>query len=263
MKYSFFSALCAATLVFALPLGVYADTSTTVAPIPTTTTTSSCDITISDFTALQVIQQNKSLSYANELQQELSVRKRILTKTIQCAQNDALQLQIELNNTTIDPGLESIKVQLSDNLNSAVSYYNLQTQNVSWAGISGTKSIAGNILSWRENNYAPLAENVTNFIAWANNQSLFSAAETRLSQINNLITSPLFSENISIQRDYQEAVVSLKAAEDQNGDAKNAFAQSLSPQQTLSYIQQSLSLLSNTYQHFFNISSLIQSLIPN
>lgn len=262
MKYSFFPAVGAVALFFFFPWITRAD-STPLAATSPAAPTSSCDITASDLAVIQAIQNDPTLSYAEEMRQELAARKNILTKTIQCAQNNTLQLQIELNNTSIDPSIENIKVQFSDNLNNAVSYYNLQIQNVSGAGISGTKSIARSMLSWQDNTYAPLAENIINFITWAGNQSLFVAADQRLAQINNLIASPLFSENMDIQKDYQEAAVSLKAAEDQNSDAETAFAQSLPPEQTLLSVRQSLSLLSDTYQHFFDISNIIQSLIPH
>ena len=57
-------------------------------------------------------------------------------------------------------------------------------------------------LLWRENNYVPLAENVSDFITWSKNQTLFTAAESRLAQIKNLASSPLFSESTDVQKDF-------------------------------------------------------------
>ena len=246
-----------------LPHASRADSLATETSSPETIN-NSCDITAGDIAIIQNIQSDPSLNSIDKIKQELAARKDLLIKTIQCAQNNALQLQEQLNNNTmIDPGLLSIKNQLSDGLSGAVSYYNIQIQNVSNSGILGTKLIARNILAWRENNYVPLADNVVNFIAWSNNQTLFTTASDRMTQIGGLVGSPLFSENTDLQKDYQEAVVSLNAAEAQNSNAKNAFSQSLPSDQTLSYIQQSLALLSETYQHFFDISTIIQSLIPH
>ena len=251
-----------AVLFVFLPYASHADSPANGTSSPETID-HSCDITTSDIAVIQSIQNNPSLSGVDKIKQELAARKNLLIKTIQCAQNNALQLQEELNNTSIDPGLLSIKNQLSDGLSGVVSYYNIQIQNVSNSGILGTKLIARDILTWRGNNYTPLADNVVNFIAWSNNQALFTAASNRMTQIGGLVSSPLFSENTDLQKDYQEAVVSLSAAENQNNNAKNAFSQSLPSNQTLAYIQQSLTLLSETYQHFFDISTIIQSLIPH
>jgi hypothetical protein len=77
------------------------------------------------------------------------------------------------------------------------------------------------------------------------------------------VNSPIFSQSPDVPNDYEQAAVSLKTAEDQNTDAENAFARSLPPDQTLLFIKQSLDSLSSTYQQFFDISSLIQSLLPH
>ncbi len=242
---------------------VHADATTTKTQASPKTDGNACGITQDDLAAIKAIQNNISLSYGDELQQELAARKNLLSKTISCAEVDAKGMKADLDNETVDPNLESLKNQWSDRLSSAISYYDLQLQRVNEAGISGTESIAKETLAWRANNYAPLAENVLNFIMWSENQTLFATAKNRLVQVNNLIISPLFSETPDVQNDYEEAAVSLKAAEDQNVSAKNAFAQSLSPNETLLFIKQSLDSLSSTYQHFFDISNLIQSLLPH
>ncbi len=244
---------------------VFADATSTNPPFvpPVTGTDPFCGITSNDLAAIKAVQNDPSLTYGAEMQQELALRKSLLTRTIQCAEASAQQLQTDLSGTSVDPGLENIKSQLLNDLTGATTYYSLQLQKVNVSGISGTKIIAQEVLAWRENNYVPLSENVVNFIAWSDNQRLFTTAQDRLAQINNLIASPLFSENTDIQKDYQEAVVSLRAANDQNGYAKNAFAESLPPGQTLTFIKNSLGLLSSTYQHFFDISNLIQSLLPH
>jgi type 1 fimbria pilin len=261
MKKTLFGAVMAAISMLILSRTARADSLATSTSSPNVVD-NLCSVTAADIAVIQNIQGNSALDYNSEIKQELAARKALLIKTIQCAQNNALQLQEQLNGTTIDPSLISIKNQLSDNLSGAVSYYNIQIQNTSNSGIMGTKLIARDILTWRNNNYVPLAENVVNFIAWSDNQALFSAASTRLNEINALISSPLFSENKDLQVDYEEAAASLNAAEGQNSNAKNSFAQSLSPDQTLLYVKQSLTLLSETYQHFFDISTIIQSLIP-
>lgn len=263
MKKTFFVLFALGFAVFFRISSVHADATTTDAQAPSGIGDSTCGITEADLATIQTIENNSSLSYLDELQQELAARKNLLSKTIQCAEADAEQAKTDLDGTSVDPSLESLKNQWSDRLGEAVSYYDLELQKVNGSGISGTESIAKEVLAWRQNNYAPLAENVINFITWSGNQTLFTTAEGRLAQVSNLITSPLFSESPDAQSDYEAAAVSLKAAEDQNVSAKNAFAQSLSPDQTLLFIQQSLDSLSSTYQHFFDISTLIQALLPH
>lgn len=230
---------------------------------PYFTDDSACGITTNDLTAIQTIQTNASLSYIGEIQQELAVRRNLLSETIQCATTAAEQTKTALDNTAVDPSLENLKTQWSDRLGSAISYYNLQLQKVNEVGISGTETIAKEVLAWRKNNYTPLAENVLSFTTWSNNQTLFTTAANRLAQVDNLVASPLFSESPDVQNDYEEAADSLNTAENQNTAAENALMQSLSPDQSLLFIKQSLDSLSSTYQYFFNISSLVQSLLPH
>lgn len=236
---------------------------TTTPTTPSSGDDSACGVTSGDLAVIKAIQNNPSLSYLSELQQELAARRNLLSKTILCAEAGAKQAKKDLNNAALDPSLESLRGQWSDRLDSAVSYYDLQLQKVNEVGINGTESIAKEVLAWRGTNYAPLAENVSNFVLWSGNQALFTMAASRLSQIGNLAGSPLFSESLAVQSDYEQAAVSLKTAEDQNASAKNAFSQSLSPDQTFFFIKQSLDSLSSTYQQFFDISNLIQSLLPH
>ncbi len=240
----------------------HADTATDAPSPPPTVSSLACGVTSDDLASIQTIQNNSSLSYLEELQQELSARKQLLTKIILCAEAETEGQRTALVNATSSSNLQDLKNQWLDKLDEATTYYNLQLGKIAGSGISGTESIAEEVFAWRQNNYAALAENVSNFIIWSENQTLFTAAENRLAQIKNLVDSPLFSENLDVQNDYEEASVSLVAAESENASAQNAFAQSLPPDQPLSFIEQSLGSLSNTYQHFFDVSNLIQSLLP-
>lgn len=262
MKKTFFAIFVAVLTIFIWAPNVHADGTTTTAT-QIDGGNNACGVTEGDLAAIKTIQNNALLAYLDELKQELVARRVLLLKTIQCAEVDAKQAKENLDNAAVDPGLENLKKQLSDRLGGAISYYDLQSQKVNEVGIGGTESIAKEILAWRQNNYAPLSGNVLTFIMWSTNQTLFATAESRLAQINNLVGSPLFSESTDVQNDYEEAAASLKTAEDQNAAAKTAFAQSLSPDHSLLFIKQSLDSLSSTYQHFFDISNLIQSLLPH
>jgi hypothetical protein len=222
-----------------------------------------CGLTVSNFNKIQAIQNDPTLSYSDELKAELSLRKQLLTTTIACAKDDAQTLQTTLSNLKIDSSFQNLRLQLSENLASTVNYYDLELSKVPDAGVRGTQTISKDVLAWRESNYAPLAENVSNFILWSQNQGLFSTADNRLTQVGKLAQSVPFSNNTDLQNDLQAATASLKAAEEANSLAKDALAHLTYPDPSLNYIQQSLAALSDTYQHFFDIASLVQTLLPH
>lgn len=247
--------IIAGTLI-ALPFFASAASASLAAPDP-------CALTAADFNQIQAVQNDPTLSYADELKAELALRKQLLTATIACAVNDAQALQTTLAGLKIDPSFQNMDLQLSENLASTVNYYNLEAGKVPDAGIKGTETIAKDVLAWRESNYAPLAANVSNFILWSQNQALFTAADNRLAQVTALAQSVPFSGNTDLQSDLQAASASLKAAEDANASAKDALEHLTYPDPSLGYIQQSLAALSDTYQHFFDIASLVQTLLPH
>jgi len=238
----------------------HADTATST--VSTGTSDVSCGLTATDFEAISKIQNDPTLGYLDEVKAELVARKSLLSKTILCAKASATEQKTALENAPVTDNFQNLKTQWLGKLDDATAYYDLELDKTNNAGINGTQTIARDVLAWRENNYATLAANISNFVLWSQNQNLFTTADARLAQVQNLLSSPLFAENGDLQSDLQQAAVSLKTAEDQNTAAKNALGQSLPPDQSASLIQQSLSSLSETYQHFFDISTLVQSLLP-
>jgi hypothetical protein len=224
---------------------------------------SACTPDSASFAKIEAIQNDPALGYLDEIKAELAVRKQLLTETIICAENEAKVLKTNLMAIAPSQDLTATQSELSGQLDEATSYYGIELQKADTAGLSGTEAIARDVLSWREGNYAPLAESVSNFILWSDNQAVFETAQNRLEQVQSLVGSVPFSENAELQGDFQEAVVSLQSAEDENTEAGQAFAQSAPPDQTLALIQGSLNDLATTYQHFFDISNLAQTLLPH
>jgi DNA/RNA-binding domain of Phe-tRNA-synthetase-like protein len=70
------------------------------------------------------------------------------------------------------------------------------------------------------------------------------------------------SANPDLQNAFNAAYASLQTAKTENTGAKNALAQSLSPDQSLALIKQSLDSLSETYQGFFAVSKAINAILP-
>jgi len=223
--------------------------------------TTDCTVTKAQIAQIAAIQNDPTLTPAQELAQELALRKELVSQTITCAEGQVSELQTALENaSTTDAMGQSVQLQLLGNLNDASNFYNLQLQKLSDSGIAGTESVAANVLSWRKDTLAPLSETVNNFILWSSNQSLFATAETRLDQTQRAVSFlESANQDADLQTAFDQANASLGDAESENIAARNALAQRLGPDQSLALIKQSLDSLSDTYQDFFNVSTLIKN----
>ncbi len=216
----------------------------------------SCVITPADLDAVTAAE-------AQGLVAELTARKALLTKTITCAKADVQTLEDDLNGLSTSDNAKTLQSQLSGKLGDAMNYYDLELEKVNGSGVAGTQAIAKEMLAWRASNYDPLAGQVANFILWSENQDLFSAAESRLQGIGNLVS--LFTQaapNNDLQSDFANAQALIQTASDENRAAEDALLRSLPPDQSLATIQQSLQSLSDAYQKFFDISTIVQALLP-
>jgi hypothetical protein len=119
------------------------------------------------------------------------------------------------------------------------------------------------VFAWRGNNYNFLAAQVANFTLWVKSQNLFETALARLRSVESIVS---FLEQAGAQNelrsDLASAQVLVQDARNENDSVRNAFLQSLPPDQTLALIQQSLQSLSDAYQKFFDISTVVQTLLP-
>ena len=225
-------------------------------PVNTARAAENCIFASSDLDAV-------TAAAAQGLMAELFARKALLARTITCAKAETQSLQDNLNGLSVNDDEKAIRSQLSDRLNDAMNYYNLELEKVGGAGITGTQIIAKEVFAWRGNNYAPLAAQVANFTLWVKNQNLFETALARLRSIESIVS---FLERAAPDNDLQSDLASAQAlvqtARDENGAVKNAFLQSLPPGETLTLIQQSLKSLSDAYQKFFDISTIVQALLP-
>lgn len=194
---------------------------------------------------------------------ELTARKALLTKTITCAKDDAQTLQDDLNSLHVNDNAKTLQSQLSGKLGDAMNYYDIELGKVNDAGIAGTQAIAKEVLAWRASHYDLLAGQVANFILWSKNQDLFSAAENRLRGVENLVAFlEQAAPNNDLASDLASAQALVQTASDENQAAENALLRSLPPDQSLAAIQQSLQSLSAAYQKFFDISTIVQMLLP-
>jgi hypothetical protein len=223
----------------------------------------SCGITTEDVAQIAAIQNDPSLSYSDEIKQELAIRKQLVGKTIDCAQQEVQALQANLASTSVESNAQPLQFQLSGDLNDSSNFYNLESTKLNGVGISGSEGIAQEVLAWHDNTFIPLGENVNNFILWAQNQNLFDTAQTRMTQTQSAVSFlESVSPNAALQTAFDGAQSSFSDAENKNAAAKTALAQGLSPNQSLTLIKQSLGSLSDTYQGFFDVSTIISGILP-
>jgi hypothetical protein len=247
------------------PIVVIATAAATTSPVVAPVIPSdNCGLTNADVAKIAVIQNNATLSWSQEVTQELTVRKQLITKTVVCAQADVKALQKALAAAPANSdAAASIQSQLQSKLNDAANFYTIELGKLNGAGIAGSESIAREIFAWRAGTYAPLSGQVNNFIVWSGNQNLFSTAQTRMNQTQQAVS---FFENASansnLQNAFNAAYSSFQNAKDDNIAAQTALAQSLPPDQSLALIKQSLDALSDTYQKFFAVSDIIKTLLP-
>ncbi len=215
-----------------------------------------CIITPPDLDAVAAAAQNGLLA-------ELAARRALLTRTVNCAKDDAQALQSNLNAAlSIGGDAKTIQVQLSGRLDDALTYYDLELGKVQGAGIAGTQAIAKEILDSRASNYGPLTGQVKNFTLWAENQELFTAANDRLGGVTNIVSFfEQAGQNNELQSNLAAAQSLMQIAKNENDAAKNALLQSLSPDQSLLFIQQSLQSLARAYQKFSDIAAVVQTLL--
>lgn len=222
-----------------------------------------CAISSADIAGIKVIQNDPTLSASAEVQAELTARKQLVAKVIDCGKNEAQSLSSALGTAPGATGAQSIKDQLSGKLNDANNFYDIESGKLLDAGIAGTQSIAKEILAWRQGTYAPLSGEVGNFIIWAQNQVLFNTAQSRMNQTERAVS---FIESASggadIQSAFNDAKGAFNGALNQNAAAQTALAQFLPPDQTLALIKGSLKSLSDTYQKLFDVSTLIAKVLP-
>lgn len=242
------------------PVALAAVATTTVA---TTTPAATCGVTAAQINQIGIIQNDPLLTYTQEIQQELALRKQLVAETIGCAEKDVKTLHADLESATTTTDSQGLQSQLLGDLNQASSFYTLELAKLNGVGVSGSEAIAQEVLDWRQNTFIPLSENVNNFILWSRNQNLFTTAQTRIDQTQSAVSFlEVASPNAPLQSAFDAAASSFSQAQSQNAEAKNALAQGLSPDQSLMLIKQSLASLSTTYQDFSTISTLIKGILP-
>lgn len=261
-----FSRIIAGGAVFSLAVAAAAGAAFLRAPVAHAQDDAAdeCGITAGDIAQITAIQNDPSLTSAEEVTQELALRKTLVGETITCAEQEEQAFATTLQDASSVPAAaQPLQAQLLSDLGSAANFYSLEQAKLSDSGIAGTEEVAKETLSWRESTFLPLSENVNNFILWAQNQDLFDTAEVRMAATQRAVSFlESASPNAALQSALDGAQSSFSDAESENAAAQAALAQDLSPDQSLALIKQSLDSLSTTYQGFFTISGIINTILP-
>jgi hypothetical protein len=229
-----------------------------------TSATTNCAISIADFDALAAIQNNPNLSATDELTQELAFRKKLLTRTLTCAKQDAKTLKGKVDTIMTTGSATTIQSVFDTKIGDALKFYDLQSGLVNDAGIRGTQLIAQNISAWRMANYAPLEGQMKNFILWSSSQNLFNTAEDRLTKTQRVVSLiETATPNPDLQAQLDMVRSSLADTKSKNQDAFNALQQFLPADQSFALIADSLQSLANTYQKFADLNAMIQKVLPS
>jgi hypothetical protein len=264
----------AATATSSDPQGQSGATSSVAVTTPATATTTgasasvplvdTCGISKDDIAAIAAIQRDPSLSASEEIVQELALRKKLVATVITCAQGEVVTLRTAIDGAP-DTGSagKAIRTMLDGRLDDASNFYSLELGKLNNAGIAGTKAVAADVLSWRQGTFTPLVGQANNYVLWAGNQSLFMTAATRMAETQQAVSFlENASANSSLSNAFNAAYASFETAQSDNAAAQAALQQSLPPNETLTFIKQSLDALQSTYKQFFTLSTIIQALLP-
>ena len=222
-----------------------------------------CTISVADVARIATIQNDPTLSYSEEIQQELIARKQLVSETIACAQQDVQTLQATVSSTPVTANSQALQSQFLGKLNDATNYYNIELTKLNASGIAGTQAIAKEILDWRKSSFVPLVAQANNFILWSKDQALFDTAQTRMDQTSRAVTFlESASPNSDLQNAFNASLASFNSAQSDNAAAEASLSQFSLADQSLSLIKQSLDSLAATYQGFSKISDLIKKILP-
>jgi hypothetical protein len=217
-----------------------------------------CNLSQDKFDELKAVENNASLNYLDEIREELSIRKQLLGETVDCAIEEADNLKINLNNTSVnDPMMQNLKKRFMDQIDSAENYFTLQKSKIGDLGLQGSKDFAKNFSDWRDGNYKPSAENAGNLIIWAGNQNLIQSARTRINQISNAVTLLKIVDNDEIQNLWNDAQTNFSDALKENQAAANSLLVFAQPEEPSAHIKSSLNSLSLTYKNFLDLVGTI------
>ncbi len=214
----------------------------------------SCDFRegLKELSGIQTLSQPEN--GPEKIKNELSIRKKLIGQTIDCAINETLSIQSGLKTVETNyPGLNDIKNRLISKLDEIIGYYQTQKNLVNDLGIEGSKIFSANLKSWRSSNFVPMAEFGENFIIFSKNQDILQTAQNRADQITLTFKTLGLTDNKKISSILNDAIKNIRLANDDNSQAQDIFKRMSWPNNASDLIISSLQHLKDAYQNFFDI----------
>ena len=206
---------------------------------------------------LEMILNNPNLDYLEKMKMELTLRKKILIKVVECAISEAEALKAKLNEINIkDAEVAGIKIKLGDEIDQIIFLYKNRVRNIPELGIYGSKSLAEELSTWRATNYADSVSRTANLISWNNSQGAIDLVEKRLDSIKRAFID-LKLDDLKLEKIMQTAENNLKKAKDLNELARRAIVNSYKIDQQMMMIKDSLEAIAKVYKNFFEISDIL------
>jgi hypothetical protein len=214
---------------------------------------------------LQIQTLKEKESSSSETPEILALRKTILKKILTCAIDEASLVAEQIKTFHFEDNSAGAVTQhrIVEELGRAAEFYSFQINRVDDLGLYGTRQFARTVIEWRTSNYAPLVANAGNFVLWTKNQSLFTAAQKRFDQIKSTVSTLKLVDNEEIPAAFSRSESLFSQAKSADSVVAYDFKTNLSPDVTLADIRKSLSLLSQTYASFFEVSDLVLKILPH
>ncbi|MBI4085383.1 MAG: hypothetical protein HY432_02690 [Candidatus Liptonbacteria bacterium] len=199
---------------------------------------------------------------AENIKNELSIRKELLNQALDCSISDALSLQSEVKSTQVGySDLKNYQARLVSKIDEIIGYYHNQKEVVKDLGIEGSKIFSANLRTWRDSNYAPIEELGKNFPIFARNQDFLQTAQNRLYQISLTLRALELDGDQEIGNLVNQARRQIYSANEDNGYAADIYKRLSWPNNVSGLVLSTLQHLKDAYQSFFEIGSEAQKII--
>ena len=213
------------------------------------------------FKELENVLKNPDPDYLKQYNQELSLRKELLSDVLNCLITNNSNLKDNLNQLNITNSLAGdIKNKIIKKLDEAQEYYEFRKNRVNDLSIEGLKYTAYSLKTDRESRFIPIENIAEDFILWNKNNELFSFAQKRYDEMNKSIQIFKPEENESIKSALDDAQKKLNDALEKHNLALNAISD-FNHDEAKDLINQSLEGLLDVYKAFYDLSQKAISLM--
>jgi len=213
------------------------------------------------FKKLENILKNPDPDYLKQYNQELNLRKELLSDVLNCLIINNSNLKDNLDKLDVNNSFSGdTKNKIIKKLDEAQEYYEFRKNRVNSLNIEGLKYTAYSLKIDRESRFIPIEKIAEDFILWNKNNELFSFAQKRYGEINKSIQIFKPEENENIKNALDDAQKKLIDALEKHNLALNAISD-FNHNEAKDLINQSLEGLLDVYKAFYDLSQKAISLM--